>query len=343
MAMRKAAGVKGSGGGAFGASDRTLTSSGGGTLAGSGATLGTGGRQFKRRIIQLLAALLMNLNLAGFSSGSIYKGASKMVCAPGLNCYSCPGAVLACPIGSLSASLQDLNYKLPFYMIGTILAFGAFFGRTICGWLCPFGFIQELLDKIPLPKLPKSRVTRRLSLLKYLVLVGLVIAVPLFYRVFTGVAYPAFCAWLCPAGTLQAGIPLIIANPPLRALLGWLFSWKILFLALTLVACLFIYRPFCRWLCPLGALLSFFNRFSLLGYRVDKNRCTACGNCVASCKMDVHRVSDRECIQCGRCRMTCTAGVINFSIRLNAHSQVEPPDSVLPGRRKGNGNGLNNS
>jgi len=276
----------------------------------------------KRKVIQLLAALLMNLNLVGFATGRIYKGPSKMVCAPGLNCYSCPGAVLACPIGSLSASLQDLNYKLPFYLVGTILAFGAFFGRTVCGWLCPFGLIQELLAKVPLPKLAKGRSTRRLSLLKYLVLAGLVIAAPLIYRWLTGVAYPAFCGWLCPVGTLEAGIPLVVLNEPLRASIGALFSLKIVLLAVILLACLFVYRPFCRFLCPLGALLSFFNRFSLLRYRVDKERCTSCGNCVSSCKMDIHQVSDRECIQCGQCQRNCEAGAINFSINVNAHKQA---------------------
>lgn len=271
-------------------------------------------RKSKRHIIQLLAALLYNLNVPGFVTGTIYKGPTKALCAPGLNCYSCPGAVLACPIGSLSASLNDLDRKLPFYIVGTLLAFGAIFGRTICGWACPFGLLQDLLDKIPLPKLAKNKVTRRLTFVKYLMLIVLVLAVPFMYWLTTSVAYPAFCGWVCPAGTLEAGIPLVVANDSLRMFLGSLFSWKVGILIAFLITCVFVYRPFCRFICPLGAILSFFNRFSLLRYRVDHLRCTNCGDCVRSCKVDVAKVSDRECIQCGSCAKQCQNSAIAFSL-----------------------------
>ncbi|HBT96125.1 MAG TPA: 4Fe-4S ferredoxin [Coriobacteriia bacterium] len=281
----------------------------------------------KRHIVQLLAALLYNLNLPGFATGQIYDGPSKAICAPGLNCYSCPGAVLACPIGSLSASLNDLDRKLPFYLVGTLLAFGALFGRTICGWACPFGMIQDLLDRIPLPKLGKNKITRRLTGLKYLMLIVLVILVPLGFWLLTDVAYPAFCGWICPAGTLEAGIPLTLANQSLHMFLGPLFSWKIALLIAFIIACLFIYRPFCRFICPLGALLSFFNRFSLLGYRVDRSRCTNCGDCVENCKMDVHEVSDRECIQCGKCAMQCPSAAIRFCVAGRPVTEAQPRET----------------
>ncbi|MDR1713713.1 MAG: 4Fe-4S binding protein [Coriobacteriales bacterium] len=264
--------------------------------------------RFKRRIIQLLAALLFNLNLPGFASGSIYKGATKAICAPGLNCYSCPGAVTACPIGALQSSLAAADHKLPLYIVGTVLAFGALFGRTICGWLCPFGLIQELLDKIPLPKLAKGAWSRTLSRLKYLILALTVIILP------TVLASPTFCAWLCPAGTLEAGLPIIAANPAIRASLGGQFVFKASLLALFVLASAVIYRPFCRFLCPLGALYSFFNRFALLRYRVDPARCTHCGVCSETCKMDVKQVSDAECIQCGSCVGKCQQCAIGHTL-----------------------------
>ncbi|MEG0324153.1 MAG: 4Fe-4S binding protein, partial [Raoultibacter sp.] len=217
-------------------------------------------KRFKRHIIQLLAVILYNLNFEGFATGTIYKGATKGVCAPGLNCYSCPGAIGSCPIGSLQAALVASDQKLPLYIVGTILAFGALLGRTVCGWLCPFGFLQDLLDKIPLPKLRKGAWSRVLSWGKYLVLAVLVVAAPLFLYHTTGIGTPAFCAYLCPAGTLQAGIPLVAMDESLQTMVGSLFDWKIGLLVVVLLACLFIYRPFCRFLCPLGALYSFFNR-----------------------------------------------------------------------------------
>ena len=279
--------------------------------------------RYKRRLIQLLAALLYNLNLGGFATGSIYQGSLKGVCVPGLNCYSCPGAVGACPIGSLQAALVASGQRLPFYVVGTILAFGALLGRTVCGWLCPFGLIQDLLDRLPLPKLKKGAWSRALSWGKYLVLAGLVVIAPPVLLAATGVGTPAFCAWLCPAGTLEAGLPLIAANSGLQRMLGPLFSWKTAVLVALVVAALFIYRPFCRFLCPLGALYSFFNRFALLRYRVDEARCTGCGVCRAICKADIQKVSDRECIQCGNCVSSCEAQAICFTFRLKGQTDKE--------------------
>ena len=67
----------------------------------------------KRRIIQLYAALLTNANLKGFGTGYIYIGDTKYACVPGMNCYSCPGAVGACPLGALQNALNATNTKLP--------------------------------------------------------------------------------------------------------------------------------------------------------------------------------------------------------------------------------------
>lgn len=270
---------------------------------------------FKRHLIQLLAALLYNLNFAGFASGTIYQGELKGVCTPGLNCYSCPGAVGSCPIGSLQAALVGSEQKLPFYIIGTLLAFGALFGRTICGWLCPFGLIQDLLDKIPFPKVKKGTWSRVLSWGKYGVLLILVIIAPLVLLFTTGIGTPAFCAWLCPAGTLEAGIPLVSMNAGLQMMTGVLFDWKIFVLVVLVAVSTFVYRPFCRFLCPLGALYSFFNRFALLRYKVDEERCNGCSACLSVCKVDIRQVSDRECIQCGACASKCQQSAIHFSLR----------------------------
>ena len=269
--------------------------------------------QAKRHVIQLLAAVLCNLDFAGFANGSIYTGAAKRLCVPGLNCYSCPAAVGACPLGALQTGLIDANRSLPFYVVGLLLAFGALFGRTICGWACPFGLLQDLVDRIPVRKVAKGRWSRALSWVKYGVLAVLVIVLPPLLKLAGGVGLPAFCAYLCPVGLIEAGIPLLAANPGMRIMMGPLFWWKVALTAAIILACAVIYRPFCRFLCPLGALYSFFNRFALLRWRVDEAACTHCGACVELCPMDIREVSDRECIQCGRCAASCPEHAIRFT------------------------------
>lgn len=253
----------------------------------------------KRRLTQVITALLYNCNFTGFAKGTIYQGNSKALCVPGLNCYSCPGAAGSCPLGSLQSALSSGKGNIPYYILGVLLLMGALLGRFICGFLCPFGFLQELLHKIPTMKIKKSNLTRKLSYIKYVILIVFVIGIPLILH------YPGFCKYICPAGTLEGGIPLAIANPGIRSMLGFLFSWKIALLAIILVSAVFMYRSFCRFLCPLGAFYSLFNRVSLVRIEVDKSTCTNCNTCKSFCKMDIEEAGDRECIQCGECISLC--------------------------------------
>ncbi len=262
----------------------------------------------KRRIIQIYTALLYNANIKGFFNGQIYKGPTKNLCAPGLNCYSCPGAVAACPLGSLQNALSASDTRLPAYIFGIIILFGLLLGRTICGFLCPVGLGQELLHKIKTPKLKKSKATRVLSYLKYVILVVLVVIVPIVFAV------PGFCEYICPAGTFEGGVGLLsnIKNEALLAILGPLFSWKFSLLVLISVASVFIYRVFCRFLCPLGAIYGFFSKLALLGVKLDKTKCTDCGLCISACKMDIKKVGDHECIHCGECISVCPTKAISW-------------------------------
>lgn len=264
----------------------------------------------KRRLIQLSAALLYNLNLKGFAEASIYRGKSKGLCVPGLNCYSCPGAVGSCPLGTLQNALSAMDRKLPFYILGVLLLLGVTLGRTVCGFLCPFGFLQELLYKIPVPKIKKNRVTRILSRLKYVILILFVLILPVYFKVTSGLPVPAFCKYICPAGTLEGGIPLVSLDPSLRELAGALFNWKVLVLAVILLSACFVYRIFCRFLCPLGAIYSLFAPVALLGVKIDRNICTDCGRCTRTCRMDIRQVGDMECIQCGECIKECGVNAI---------------------------------
>ena len=274
-------------------------------------------RPSKRRLIQLYAALLFNANIKGFFTGNIYTGETKYMCVPGLNCYSCPGAAGACPLGALQNALAKSGTAAPYYVLGILVLFGLLLGRTICGFLCPVGLGQELLYKIGTPKLKKSRVTRILSYLKYVVLAVFVVAIPLIYGLMdseTGGPVPAFCKFICPAGTFGGALGLLInpANADLYAMLGPLFTWKFCVLVVICVASVFIFRCFCRFLCPLGAIYGFFNKFALIGVKLDRNKCTDCGLCVSRCKMDIRHVGDHECINCGECMDVCPAKAISW-------------------------------
>lgn len=258
----------------------------------------------KRKYIQVISALLYNANFKGFAEGKIYQGKIKNVCVPGLNCYSCPGAVGACPLGSFQNAIYSSGKTIPFYIVGTLLLFGVIFGRVICGFLCPFGLIQELIYKIPSPKIKKNKVTKALSKLKYVILVVFVFVLSAIKE------YPAFCKYICPAGTIEGGIPLALGNPSIAAMLGTLFTWKSIVLCIIVIGAVFIYRDFCRFICPLGAIYSFFNKIAFMGVCVDKTKCDNCGRCIRECKMDISHVGDMECIQCGECKAKCHKNAI---------------------------------
>ena len=271
-------------------------------------------RPSARRLAQLYSALLYNAHLKGFIEGEIYTGKAKYACVPGLNCYSCPGAVGACPLGAIQNALASSGHRAGWYVLGILLLFGVTLGRTICGWFCPLGLLQELLHKIPTPKLRKSAATRALSRLKYVVLAVFVLALPLWYGLKYGLTLPAFCKYICPAGTLEGAVGLLSnsGNAQLFGMLGVLFTQKfVVMLAIGLI-CVFCYRGFCRFLCPLGALYGLFNRFCLVGVRVDADRCSGCGACVERCGMDVRQVGDHECIHCGGCMAACRENAISL-------------------------------
>ena len=270
-----------------------------------------------RKAVQLAASLVSNANLKGFLTGKIYRGPLKRFCLPGLNCYSCPGALGACPIGSLQSFLDGRRRRFAFYVLGFLAAVGLLAGRFVCGWLCLFGLIQELLYKIPTPKLKiPDKLDRSLRYVKYAVLLVAVIALPLLWRSKAGVGDPFFCKYICPVGTLEGGIPLVLKNSGIRSQVGALFNWKLGLLILCLTASVFIYRPFCKYICPLGAFYALFQRISLIRLHCDAEKCVQCGVCAGVCKMKVDPAKDPnsgECIRCGECLGSCPKKALSFS------------------------------
>ena len=265
--------------------------------------------------VQLLYTVITNGYVYGFMKGKLYKGPLKYACVPGLNCYSCPGAVGSCPLGALQNALNKRNFEVPFAVLGFFFLFGSLFGRFVCGWLCPFGLVQDLLYKIPLFKKRKQLPGHRyVKYGKYLALFGLVGIGSAF--LFTGYAkIPAFCKFICPSGTLFGAIPLLSINPMLQSQIGGLFFWKFGILLIIVLGSMKVYRPFCQYLCPLGAVYGWFNRFSLVQIRWEKEDCVSCGSCKTACPVNLspEEISvSAECIRCGKCVEKCPTNCLKF-------------------------------
>ncbi len=271
----------------------------------------------KRKLLQIIAFGCSNAHLLNFKGGKLYTGKWKQFCNPGLNCYSCPAAGFACPIGALQAVNGSRQFSFSFYVAGLLLAFGVLLGRAVCGWLCPFGLLQELIHKIPSPK---RKLKKGFLYIKYVVLVVFVLILPIAVTDYMGMGKPAFCQYICPAGTLEGGLSLLAAHESLRKAVGSLFSLKMTILILTLIGCVFFYRFFCRTLCPLGAIYGLFNKISIVHLEVDRHRCVGCGKCKDACGMEVNPVQTpnaAECIRCGACVDVCPADALylGFSIK----------------------------
>jgi ferredoxin-type protein NapH len=250
----------------------------------------------QRTLVQAVSALTLN----SYFTQHVTKG---LPC-PALNCYACPAAAFACPIGSIQHFIG--RRKFPLYVLGGIALVGALVGRASCGWFCPFGWFQELMYKLPVPKL---RLPNRFNWTRYLVLAALVIAIPFVTR------EPWFCK-LCPAGALEASIPMALLSADIRALVGVLYWIKVGILGVMLSWMSVTRRPFCRWICPLGALWSPFNPVSSFRLHVEQAVCIRCDRCQEVCPTDI-RVYENPvsgaCIRCLQCIPVCPVNCISVT------------------------------
>ena len=279
-----------------------------------------------RGFIQAAATLVTNIHLPNFVKGGIYQGAGKTVCVPGLNCYSCPAASGACPIGSFQAVVGSSKFNFSYYVTGTLILLGVLLGRFVCGFLCPFGWLQELLHKIPGKKFSTKKL-KPLTYIKYVLLLFAVVLLPVLVVNDVGMGDPFFCKYVCPQGVLEGAIPLAIANAGIRSALGHLFTWKLAVLIAVVVLSVLFYRPFCKWICPLGAFYALMNKVSLLGIRVDACKCVSCGKCSKVCQMDVDVVrapNHAECIRCGKCIGACPVDAISYRYGLDVSAEKLP-------------------
>lgn len=276
-----------------------------------------------------LGGILANSYVKVFAAKQIYDGPLKKGCVPFLNCHACPTAYMACPVGILQhfAAVR----QVPFLLIGFLGTVGMIFGRSACGWLCPFGWVQDTLYKI---KTRKFRIPHVLTYLKYVSLVVLAVALPFFTEAH-------WFSRICPWGTLMAGIPWVLWNPidPVFAMpviepgmVGWLYVLKISVLAVFLVLFVVTKRPFCRTTCPLGAIYSLFNRVSVMQMQVE-GKCVDCDLCVDVCPVDIRIADDPNSPACIRC-LKCTV-CKNVKVRWTHSYDSEQQRRLVPTHSEG--------
>jgi len=285
-------------------------------------------KQGKRLRIQLGFFLLQNPFLKNFITGKIYQGNLKVLCSPGLNCYSCPAAAVSCPIGAAQFFLAGVKSSISLYVTGFLMIIGVMFGRFICSYVCPMGLLQDLMYRIKTPKLVLR--LRFLRYVKYVILVVFVVLLPMIAaHELTGLGQPWFCKYICPSGTIFGAVPLLLVNDFLQRLIGTQFVFKIIVAAGIVSAAVSIYRIFCRVLCPLGAIYALFNKISILHMHCDREKCLSCGSCSKECQLMITPASkpnDFECVRCGKCVNACKNKALTYKISRTVNKPLPKSD-----------------
>jgi len=241
------------------------------------------------------------------------------ICSPVFHCYSCPLATFACPIGVL-AGFSALHI-FPFIAVGMLVLIGILLGSIVCGWACPFGFLQDLVAKVPTPKFDPPGWTGNL---RYVVLIGTVIAVPYFF----GEGHWLFICRFCPAGALEAAVPNMVGQAVAGQKIVWPNALKLAILVLFLISIFFVKRPWCRVLCPLGAIFSLFNRVSAFFLRFDADKCNSCERCHKLCEYGIEPEKSPNDLRCVRC-LECT-GCSTEALTLGSIFERREEISVSP-------------
>lgn len=268
--------------------------------------------QLKRLFSQILLFFSANLGPIGFKTG---------FCYPFFYCNSCPAATSACPLRAIEQSMYHGSFKwrLFFYPILILGFFGVTSGRSVCGWFCPIGLLQRSTGKIArkfkkyafFKKLGSLSIEPYFRYLKYLILVGLVIGTTaLIGFMFTDV---------CPVGVLTGTIPTLILYP--GKFMPNQFFWVALVIFILFLILIFtVERGWCRYFCPIGALLAPFNKISFLQVarapqEIFEKECLHCNACSNVCPMGIdvpNMERDPECILCGKCIDVCPKNLLYY-------------------------------
>ena len=251
---------------------------------------------------------------------------------PVLECLGMRSKVVGCSLGAIQIYLS--RPEAPLLAVGLLIVIAVILGRSSCAWVCPFGFVMDLIALMNRKPIRVSRPTdstfkkAKYGILLVIFLVSGSLALSLIYQPSTGEAYKKalgslaegpFCAF-CPAGSFFVTLPEAIMyfwgmapggiGEQLRGLPPT-FWIRLIILAGVFYAAYYVPRAWCRYVCPLGAFLALFSRFSLLGIVRSPARCDKCGKCNAVCPMNIRvadfrgKVSHPECIYCLECIYAC--------------------------------------
>lgn len=251
---------------------------------------------------QAAAFVLLNLRFLNIWFPNLALSGMLGVCAPGFYCHGCPWATMACPLGVIVTSLRTGAGPVLVVALASIGLVGTFGGRLVCGWICPFGWLQDLLYKL---RTRKFGLPSRLRYVKYAVLAAFVFAGPYFLPNTRLSVCDA-----CPSAFIESVIPYgfqIHWDREIPGILDGRFFLKAGVTLAVLLMSIVISRGFCRMLCPLGAMFGFFNRFSVFRYGLTHHKCAGCGACAKNCPVDIDpikQMNDAECIKCYECTTT---------------------------------------
>jgi polyferredoxin len=274
--------------------------------------------RFKRLISQVFFFFFTNL---GFKIEGIFPGIKSGLCYPFFYCHACPTASAACPLRAIEIGSYrgNWNWRYILYPILIISFVGVLTGRAVCGWACPIGLLQRITGKIPkklknkyptLKKIGQLRIEPIFRYIKYLIFLGFVVATPILIGfMFTDI---------CPIGYLVGTIPISILNPG-QFIPNEFFYLALVIFILFIILIFIIERGWCRYFCPIGAMLAPFNKISYYWVSVNKEECIHCNICSNdACPMGIdvpNMYRDPECILCGKCIESCPKNVIKFERR----------------------------
>lgn len=282
-----------------------------------------------RRVVQFLSFI--------FFSAVIFNLGELPILLPVLWTWGGPQNTVGDAFTALQFMLYDVVF--PWLVIASFLIIGVLLGKSLCGWVCPFGFVQDLIGFIRRKHMKVSvRTHEGMVYVKYAV-AGIILFVSISfsaaklmgvhqgYENALGVFARAPFTALSPAETLFATLPRMVLDigyavtqtpfPDVTSaisampLLFWI-QLSIMIGVLVLIA--YVPRGWCKYFCPYGAIMAILNRFSFLGLRRDLVKCTKdeCRLCVEVCPMRVRildlpweKFSDPECIYCLKCVDVC--------------------------------------
>ena len=238
-----------------------------------------------------------------------------------INCQSCELATGACPLGTFQMSL--LHKQIPLALIGQLLLTGIISGRLVCGWLCPYGFLSDIFDKLPGKRMKPPH---KIIYFKYAVFF-VFLSSSLIYLFKDRTDSLFYCSFICPAGfyygvleyAFTTGLHALLEDMPF---VHFMLVYHFIIAILVIVGSIKLGgRFYCKYACPLGTIYGLFNRIALIRMSLNRNKCINCRLCEKMCPMQISvrandHCSQSSCILCGRCKNVCPTDKIQFSINM---------------------------